>query len=287
MTNEVLNAEALRIGKFAYEALLEEVYTSPKPGLVDSSSSGAHKDMDVHTFEKSAKALWPYFVLMSQQGSYGVGSAKGLFEWIRKIGLIAEQAMYQVTNGINTHKGAIFTLGIYCAAAGRCLAEHGTIKEIYLRDIQIRMTKETLTKEIILLKQKSAVSHGEKNYHIYGTMGVRGEALGGYPCIWKVALPVFRQGIKEGRERNYIRLQTLLTLMCCTEDSNIIARHNLETLWKVKKDAEKILAKGGAYKKHNIKKLTEMDCEYTEKNISPGGCADLLAATIFLQKILG
>lgn len=280
------NTEAIRIGIWAYEALLEEVYTTPKPGLVDTYSRGAHEDMDVHTFEKSARALLPYFVRMTQQGLKENGPARKVFDQIRKTGIAAEKAMYRATGGVNTHKGAVFSMGIYCAAAGRCLAEYGDITEARLRNIQIEMTEETLRKEILLLGKKDAVSHGEINYRNYGTTGVRGEAAKGYPSLWNTALPVFRQGIREGRCLNLVKLQTLFALMCCMEDSNIIARHNLEVLQKVQREARRFLARGGAYREQSSQELVEMDKEYTRKNISPGGCADLLAAVIFIEKLL-
>lgn len=111
---------AIEIGTKAWQALLEEVYTTPKPGLVDTWSCGAHTDMDVHTFERSAEALRPYFIRMAEQGYTLQCSPKELFAEIRKTGILAEQAMYRATDGVNTHKGLIFTLGIFCAAAGRC-----------------------------------------------------------------------------------------------------------------------------------------------------------------------
>lgn len=104
---------AIEIGTKAWQALLEEVYTTPKPGLVDTWSCGAHTDMDVHTFERSAEALRPYFIRMAEQGYTLQCSPKELFAEIRKTGILAEQAMYRATDGVNTHKGLIFTLGIF------------------------------------------------------------------------------------------------------------------------------------------------------------------------------
>ena len=115
------------IGKCAYNALIEEVNTTPKPGLVDLYSNGAHTDMDAETFRRSAEALRPFFVKMAGEGLSFDGSAEELFMGLRSVGMDAEQAMYAATDGVNTHKGAIFTFGIFCAAAGRCLKEqrHG------------------------------------------------------------------------------------------------------------------------------------------------------------------
>ncbi len=107
------------IGRMAYQALLEEVYTVPKPGLVDPYSCGAHTDMDVQTFERSAEALYPWFVRMAYQGYQLTCTPEDLFREIRKTGMLAEEAMYRATGHVNTHKGMIFTLGIFSVAAGK------------------------------------------------------------------------------------------------------------------------------------------------------------------------
>lgn len=161
---------AIEIGTKAWQALLEEVYTTPKPGLVDTWSCGAHTDMDVHTFERSAEALRPYFIRMAEQGYTLQCSPKELFVEIRKTGILAEQEMYRATDGVNTHKGLIFTLGIFCAAAGRCAAAGGdatahgntfTITALFYMEQQ--MTAEILTEELRNINSTTAVSNGEKN----------------------------------------------------------------------------------------------------------------------------
>lgn len=280
--------EAVMIGTCAWQSLLEEVYTTPKPGLVDLYSTGAHTDMDVHTFEKSAQALKPYFIQMARQGIALRCSPQELFGQIRRTGIAAEHAMFRATGNVNTHKGLIFTLGIFCAAAGRCLWEYGEISEDVLKETQVRMTRETLMEELLALKEKTAVSNGEKNYCNYRTTGIRGEAIQGYPALWQYALPAYRQGIANGYGRNQVKLQTLFLLMSCTEDSNIISRHNVEVLRSVQQEAKDFLDRGGAYREEIRiwKELIDMDAEYICRNISAGGCADLLAVTVFLDKIL-
>ncbi|MDD3369992.1 MAG: triphosphoribosyl-dephospho-CoA synthase CitG [Lachnospiraceae bacterium] len=277
---------AVNIGTKAWCALLEEVYTTPKPGLVDLHSSGAHIDMDFHTFEKSAWTLKPYFIQMAYQGYNLNCSAEELFVQIRKTGVAAEQDMYRVTNSVNTHKGSIFTLGIFCAAAGHCIAKYGKITQESLQNTQQEMTVRILKQEMEQLKEKKAVSHGEKNYKNYGTTGIRGEAIKGYPTVWKYALPVLRQGIREHRDFNRVKLETLFVLMSRTEDSNILARQNPEVLLQVQRKAAELLKKGMVYAEDAWQKLLDLDVEYTRKNISPGGCADLLATSLFLELLL-
>ena len=106
------------IEKCVCKALLGEVYTTPKPGLVDLKDNGAHKDMDVHTFEKSTAAIAPYIAEMFCEGYANQQSLENLFARIRQIGIEAEKAMFEATKGINTHKGILFTMGIISGAAG-------------------------------------------------------------------------------------------------------------------------------------------------------------------------
>lgn len=278
---------AIEIGVRAWKALLEEVYTTPKPGLVDFYSRGAHNDMDIHTFQKSADALLPYFTYMAEQGYTLLCHPKELFQRIRKTGIIAEQTMYRATGGVNTHKGLIFTIGIFCAAAGRCLREGTkTLTLTALIQMEQEMVSDILKKEVLSICTGDAVSHGEENLKRYGTAGVRGEAIRGYPSIINLAIPVLQNGLAEKREWNRVKLQALFVLISEVEDSNVLSRHNPQTLHKVQREAKCFLNEGGAYAKEAIEKLCYMDLDYIKRNISSGGCADLLAAAIFLVLLL-
>ena len=279
---------AADIGTKAWTSLNEEVYTTPKPGLVDLKSNGAHADMDVHTFERSADALKPYFIRMADQGFSLRCTCEELFLQIRGTGILAEQAMYRATGGVNTHKGLIFTIGTYCAAAGRCMAEHGQIRAEDLRRVQREMVVRILEKELGELRagEKDARTNGERNFKRYGAAGIRGEAIEGYQSVWNCALPAFREGTLAHKNDNDVKLQTLIVLMSRAQDSNILARHDDGTLRDVQAWAADFLRRGGAYRADAAQELKELDLEYTRRNISPGGCADLLATTIFLAKIL-
>ena len=280
---ETMTEAAFHIGNLAYRAMLEEVYTTPKPGLVDLYSPGAHKDMDVTSFEKSARALEPYFVSMALEGMRLPHMPGLLFERIRRIGLSAEEAMYQATAGVNTHKGLIFHLGILSAAAGACMEAHGTVTAEYLVEMEQAMARETLIKE--LKEMQAFTSNGEKNLNQYGLTGARGEAISGYDSVRRIALPVIAKGVKEGRDWNRIKLETLFMLMSRVEDSNIIARHNPSVLLKVQSIAGNFLLAGGAYGDKSMVTLKRMDADFIKGNISAGGCADLLAVAIFMNDL--
>lgn len=275
---------ALYIGNLAYQALLEEVYTSPKPGLVDPYSNGAHTDMNVKTFEKSAAALKPYFITMALEGFRSWEAPPVLFERIRRIGILAERAMYQATEGVNTHKGLIFNLGILCAASGACLRAYQGIYLEQLLGFEQAMVREILTKEV--KQMEGFKTGGEKNLTLYGSLGARGEAINGYSSVCLYSLPVLLEGIKEKKDWNLVKLHTLFHLMSQVEDSNIIARHNPQVLKEVKQQAQEFLDAGGAYRPDCIKRLEEMDEAFIKRNISSGGSADLLAVTIFLARLV-
>ena len=279
-----LEKAAIRIGNMAYRALQEEVYTSPKPGLVDLYSTGAHKDMDVSTFERSAAALEPYFASMALEGMIFPGAPRLLFENIRGIGISAEKAMYQATGGVNTHKGLIFHMGILSGAAGACIwSEKGLTLKI-LVEMEQAMVRETLVREVENMEQYT--SNGEKNLEQYGTLGARGEAISGYSSVLEISLPRMMERIREGRDWNLIKLEALFMLMSRVADSNILSRHNPEVLSQVQGLAEDFLRNEGVYRDSSISTLKRMDGEFIKRNISAGGCADLLAVTIFMAQLL-
>ena len=277
------------IGKCAWNALIEEVDTTPKPGLVDLYSNGAHTDMDAAAFRRSADALRPFFVKMAREGLSFDGSAQELFMGLRGVGMDAEQAMYEATHGVNTHKGAIFTFGIFCAAAGRCVKEQRAITALGLLEMEQEMTVRVLTAELEKLRGSIRTpgieTHGERNLHRYGTAGCRGEAIEGYPGVFGIALPVLRAGLADGRDWNRVKLQALLTLMAHTEDSNILSRHNPAVLEAVQEEMREFLRCGGAYREDAVRLLEEMDADYSRRGISAGGCADLLAAAVFILEL--
>ena len=156
------------------------------------------------------------------------------------------------------------------------------------------MTAEVLREEILHLVSPSEAeermerfqTNGIKNLQAYGTAGIRGEALLGYPSVTEAALPVLQQGKKEGRDWNLVKLQVLMTLMSRVQDSNILSRTCPEVLKNVHKEAEMFLDAGGAYQKDAVQILLQMDQSFIKRNISAGGCADILAAAIFLDSLV-
>ena len=243
------------IASLAYQALVEEVRTTPKPGLVDENNSGSHKDMDLALFLKSAGALREYF--------YRAAGCKD-FNSLRRLGIEAERAMLTATGGVNTHKGAIFTMGILCAFGSHCAPVLAGLVERDLGGI----TEET------------AVTVGQKLYVKYGITGIRGQAEQGFPAVTDVGLPVLRQGLEMGLSLNEAGCAALLHILQATQDTNLIARSDLDTAKAVKLQVAEILREAPYPSRQALEAL---DRQFIEKNLSPGGSADLLAASYFLH----
>jgi len=266
---------AQRIGALARQALLEEVWLTPKPGLVDRAHSGAHTDMDVHTFEASADALEPYFTRFAKLGQCGAALAPtALFATLRQPGLEAESAMLAATGGVNTHKGAIFSLGLLSAAAGRRLALGQQLDADALCAFCGEMTRGLCSREL-----GGSDTHGRRMYASYGATGVRGEAESGFASVTGLALPYFRQLLRQGTDLNEAGVRTLLVLMSRLTDTNVLARSGPQEAEEVRRQALAL------HRDFSWEGVAELDRWLITRNISPGGCADLVAVCIFLDSL--
>jgi len=262
--------------------LLKEVGTTPKPGLVDLHDTGAHKDMDYDTFVKSTYAIKPYILRMAVEGFHWNQELKDLFPHIREIGKQAEQAMFQATNGVNTHKGIIFTMGILASASGYILKRDHVIDVIKVLDASKEMVGETMEKELAEMLYKDPQTHGEEIYFQYGVKGIREEARSGFPVIRNIAYPKMRKYRICGYPQNLSNIEVLLHIMTQLADTNVLSRGDMEELWWVQNTAQSIVNRGGAFSEAGKRAIAKMNRDCILKNISPGGAADMLAATIFL-----
>ncbi len=264
------------IGQCAVQGLLYEVCTTPKPGLVDRQNSGSHRDMDIFTFMSSTAALTAYFEECAAIGSRSRDTApREVMQALRLPGRLAEQAMHQATGGVNTHKGAIFTMGLLCAAAGRC--EDRTPSAIL--DTCAAMA-QGITGELQGVTAEAAKTAGQRLFAQYGITGVRGQAEAGFPAVRDVGLPVLERGLAQGLSLNDAGCAALLWLMTAATDTNLIARSNLETQQKTVAELAALL-EDTPYPSRDV--LEALDAKFQEARLSPGGSADLLAATYFLH----
>lgn len=266
-----------RIGYMARRALEDEVLATPKPGLVDALSSGAHTDMDVHTFLRSARALEPHFTHFAALGLSpdGPPQPERLFDSLRAPGLAAEADMYRATGGVNTHKGAVFSLGLLCAAAGRLVRDGRTPAPDALFETAAAMTRGLCAREL----PGAQDTHGARVFSRFGARGVRGEAEDGFPSVRCEALPLYRACLRAGLGCEEAMLRTLIRLMACVQDTNVLFRRGRAQCAWMRRHARRL---DRAFSLRGVRRL---DREMTRRGLSPGGCADLLAVTVFVCRL--
>lgn len=271
--------QSTTIANDALRALLFEVSVTPKPGLVDPASQGPHPDMTVFTFIDSALSLRTYFEQCAAAGTAFTGAnLPALFARLRPIGITAERAMFQATNGVNTHKGAVFSLGILVAASA-----YSERLDLDLETTIKGMLKGLTTNDFAHVgdKPEADLTAGERLYLRYGITGIRGEAEQGYPTVFAHALPALRQSSGTANQR---LLDTLMAIVANSVDTNLVKRSGGDghvVAW-AHEQANAYLAAGGSKTPTGWEKLLELNRVFDDRNLSLGGSADLLILTIFL-----
>ena len=270
------------IAEFATRALLYEVSVTPKPGLVDRANAGSHQDMDFYTFLNSAVSLTPYFRKMTEVGTdLSSGKPEETFFKLQEIGKAAEAAMYRVTENVNTHKGAIFSLGILCGAAGRLRGNGKKLCPEALTEECIHMTKVPIEYFFETMGDEPDTA-GCRFYRKYGIKGIRGEVMTGFPSVLKEGLPVLEELLDNGYSFDRAGSIALLHLITATVDTNMITRSDYLTCMRIRKRLQKLISGNQILSTAMIEALDE---EFIRNNISPGGSADLLAVSWFLHFI--
>ena len=272
----MINPEFL--AQAATDALLQEVTLAPKPGLVDPISTGAHKDMTKDTFYQSIEALRPYLLAYAKAGENHNSTPLDLFNELRAIGKQAEDAMMAATIHINTHKGANFSFALILGATAHT---KGNIPEA-LHYCHL-MTRHLIEVDFANLDQKEHLSYGEKLYVEHGITGIRGEAATGYPSLAKALDYYNTLDTHTPRHRD---LLLLLYLMTFVEDGNLIHRGGIDAYKKVQQEAKLLFDEAQTLSEEELaSRLEDYDNVLIERNLSPGGSADLLSLTFFCHKI--
>ena len=276
----VIQAQSQPIGALAAKALLYEVGVTPKPGLVDRANAGAHRDMDIFTFFSSTAVLQPYFTRCAQIGMETQAlSAEETFRRIRQAGMLAEGQMLRQTQGVNTHKGAIFSMGILCAAAGR-LGGQCPLNIQQLAGECAAMARGITQRDFREVNSQTARTAGERLYAEHGVTGIRGQAEAGFPAVMEYGLPTLRHGLELGLSMDRAGAAALLAILAHTDDTNLIARSDRETQQAVARDIAQLLAEDPYPQEETLENL---DRAFIRRNLSPGGSADLLALTWLLH----
>lgn len=278
---------AEKVGSLAVEAMLYEVTCTPSPGLVDRINCGAHKDMDFYTFMSSSAALAFAMSRCVQAGLNHRGELSALLPILRKIGLEGEARMLKATDGVNTQKGLLFSLGIVAAATGWIHRRKQPLGSEKILRCVAAMSQGLVERELgNLSKPEKHLTAGERLYRQFGITGIRGEMEQGLPAVLGYGLPTLRQALHDQLGINRALLQTLLVLMTAVDDTTVMNRHHPEKMrvW-AKSKANDFLAIGGMYRDDGLVLLEQLDQEFIAHNVSPGGVADLLSVTWFLHQV--
>ena len=262
------------LSKLAWQSLIAEAELTPKPGLVDGRGAGSHSDLSLDLMRRSANAIAPYFTWMAL-ASADAQMDTSLRALVASIGREAEAAMLRATSGSNAHKGAIWVLGLLVCAAS--LSE-GSLPEFvaeaagYLARLPDRARPQ-------------AVSHGDVALERYGATGARGEAHGNFPHVVNVGLPALKAARRNGKTERDSRLAALITIMSRLDDTCVLYRGGPEAQRIVHEGAARVIKVGGPGSPKGNAALIALGQELVSLRISPGGSADLLAATLFLDAL--
>ena len=271
------SARDLALAHDAVQALHDELAAYPKPGLVSLVDSGSHDDMDHALMARSAEALRQPFVELAAAGR----QARGFDEALKPLGIAAERRMMAATGGINTHRGAIFCLGLVVAAIARAEEQAAAA------------TTATTVRAVLLGTWGAALaghasadgasdSHGGLVRRTLGRDGARREAAAGFPGVFEVALPAYRAALGDGLDANAARVHTLFALMATVDDTTVLYRGGADGDAFVREEARRFLADGGCRRAGWQPAAEEIHRQFVARRLSPGGCADLLAATLLV-----
>lgn len=264
-----LQTECLRLEQVCVDALRLEAMAWPKPGLVTPVDSGSHRDMNIATLLTSIDALRGSFALLAYAGACGKP-----FTVLREIGLEAEDKMLFATAGVNTHRGAIFNLGLLVAAAARRRADHA-LQNLSCGEI----VASVWGAEIAAARTQSPASHGNSIYKKFAVGGARAEAAAGFPAVYSIGLPALRRHLAAGHDRETAQIAVLLALMEYLPDTNLLWRGGESGLEFMRKSAAQFNRDGGVDRQGWREHLLGLHRACVARNLSPGGSADLMAAT--------
>ncbi|MCW5259056.1 triphosphoribosyl-dephospho-CoA synthase MdcB [Verminephrobacter eiseniae] len=316
-------AQALR--NLAVQALLGELRTYPKPGLVSLVDSGSHRDMDATTLVRSTLALRRYFEDCARVGACGAA-----FDTLKALGIAAEQRMLRATHGVNTHRGAIFHLGLLAAAAGHRAAQHAAAPAPSLGEIVRRRWGADIAAQrrpaapddnrpaalddsrpaalhgsrptapdgnrpaaidgasaAATCGNGAAPSHGSRACAKYGVGGAQAQAAAGFPSVYRVALPAYRAALARSAAPNQARVQAFFALLGHLDDTNLLHRGGREGLAYARVQAARFLADGGVFQARWQRRATDLHLAFRQRWLSPGGSADLLAVCLFVHAAEG
>ena len=268
--------DARRIARLALRALHEELRCYPKPGLVSPLDRGSHDDMDAALFLRSLFALRHYY-----RDIAAAAGAAPAFAALERLGRAAEQHMLCATGGRNTHRGAVFSLGLLAAAAGALRTAGVSVRGEALGECVHRRWGAA----ILAAGRKASPSHGLTVRRRYGAGGARAEAAAGFPHVFEIGLPAWRAALSHGVGRRRATLHCFFSLLAVLPDTNLLYRAGPAGLAFAQDTARAFLAHGGVYRRGWEARAQALHRAFVVRRLSPGGAADLLAATLFVHAL--
>jgi triphosphoribosyl-dephospho-CoA synthase len=265
------------IARAAVRSLYAELALYPKPGLVSLVDNGSHTDMTAATFMCSMFALRRYFLHITEAGMQDAP-----FHVLKRLGIEAEGRMLRATNGVNTHRGAIFCLGLLCAAIGRCRARGVALQPAAIQAVLLMNWGEALGAHS---GDVHVPSHGAQARLRYAASGAREEGALGFPSVFAVGLPALRQALASGRGMRRARLDALFALMAHMSDTNVYHRGGAHGAQAVRDQARAFIARGGTAAPDWEAQALACHHSFVAARLSPGGAADLLGAVCLLQAV--
>ncbi|MFJ3456330.1 triphosphoribosyl-dephospho-CoA synthase [Scandinavium goeteborgense] len=267
--------QAQRLATLARDCLIDEARLSPKPGLVDSRGNGAHHDLSLALMERSAHSLTPTFLQLAQQ-SWQRPADIALRETVGRLGREGEQQMMKATDGVNTHRGAIWALGLLVSAAAM-QGESASAQQIADTAAGLARLPDSAAPKVF--------SKGLKATHRYQVPGAREEAQQAFPHVMMLALPQLLRSRANGASESEARLDALMAVMTSLSDTCVLSRAGMTGLNAMQNGARAVLTAGGCAQPAGREALARLDTHMLALNASPGGAADLLAATLFLDRV--
>lgn len=264
------------IGRAATLALYDELALAPKPGLVTLTDNGSHTDMDAATFVRSLFALRSYFPAMAVLGQDGAD-----FAALERCGMAAEARMLAATGGVNTHRGAVFMLGLLCAAAGALAGAGQALRAPAVRaTLQQRWGAALATRAL-----RAPTMPGGMVARRLGLRGASHEAAAGFAALFDTAVPALAAARARGLAPRLARLDTLFHVMAVLDDSNLALRGGLEGLRHAQAAAHGFLSAGGAAQPDALQAAADIGRDFVARRLSPGGTADTVAAACWLERL--
>lgn len=269
---------AAAIARLAVQALHAELNLYPKPGLVSPVDSGSHADMHVGTFMRSLFSLRRYFADIAFAGATGAG-----FDDLARLGRAAERRMLAATGGVNTHRGAIFCLGLLCAAMGRVRADHAPMALADPADIRAVLLAHWGADLAQHARARQPGAHGTSVALVHAIGGARTEAAAGMPSLFEVALPALQRTLAAGRGWQAARIDAFFALLAVLEDTNVYHRGGAAGAELVREHGARFIARGGTAAPDWQETARASHRLFVARRLSPGGAADLLAATCLVH----